>query len=52
MKAPPEKVIDPKSPYAQRQFQIRKRGGAFGDRTKMDPDVVTRKTGRKAMVKT
>lgn len=52
MKAPPEKVIDPKDPYAQRKFQIRKRGGIFGDRAKMDPDVVTRKTSRKAMVKT
>lgn len=51
--APPDKVIDPKDPYAQRRYQVRKRGGAFGDRTKMDPDVVTRKTTtRKAMVKT
>lgn len=47
-----DKVIDPKDPYAQRRYQIKKRGGYYSDRTKTDPDVATRKSYRKAMVKT
>jgi len=42
-----EEVINPKDPGASRKFQMQRRGGAFSDRIKIDPDAPVRRAARR-----